>query len=184
MPIGEDKLVELAARLAMRAHSGQMRKFDAAPYTIHPFMVALKLRKYNFPEEVIAAALAHDILEDTKIREVYLRRMLGDEVADIVNAVTYDHKLPWRLMKERYLDAIRSGPPGAKAVAVADKIHNLESILAAYSKYGSAIWEKFDGGREARLWFDGQVLAALKENWRHPLISEYERLLRIALRLK
>jgi len=54
-------LVEKAVRVSVAAHGGQTRKGDNLPYIIHPFMVALKLAKYNFSDAVIAAALTHDV---------------------------------------------------------------------------------------------------------------------------
>ena len=47
--------------MAASAHEGQMRK-DGPPYIIHPFAVALMLARHGFKEEVIAAALVHDVL--------------------------------------------------------------------------------------------------------------------------
>jgi guanosine-3',5'-bis(diphosphate) 3'-pyrophosphohydrolase len=58
-------LVEKALRIAVLYHKDQKRKVDNLPYIVHPVMVALKLAKYGFDDVVIAAALVHDILEDT-----------------------------------------------------------------------------------------------------------------------
>lgn len=177
MPDSAITLLEKAARIAVLAHSGQTRKADALPYIIHPLMVALKLAKYNFPDTVIAAALAHDILEDTSFPEEKLREELGDEVTELVKAVTADDSLPWEERKSEYVETLRGAPEGAKAVAAADKIHNLESLMIAYAGQGPELWKKFSRGRERKLWFEEKVLRMLKETWRHPLIAEYERLL-------
>jgi len=88
-------LIEKAARVAILAHANQKRKTEDLPYIIHPFMVALKLAKYNFPDEVIAAALTHDVLEDTDFDQENLKKELGDKVYEIVKAVTCDATLPW-----------------------------------------------------------------------------------------
>jgi len=170
-------LIEKAVRVSVVAHGGQTRKGDDLPYIIHPFMVALKLAKYNLPNEVIAAALTHDVLEDTDFGEEKLREQLGDEVLEIVKAVTNDDSLPWEEKKKKYVETVRNGSEGAKAVAVADKIHNLESLMIAYAEQGPEIWKKFNRGKEQKLWFENEVLKMLKQTWQHPLVDEYESLL-------
>lgn len=171
-------IVEKAVRISVVAHQGQTRKGDNLPYIIHPFMVALKLVKYNFSENIIAAALTHDVLEDTDYPEEKLHAELGDEVFRIIKAVTNDESLSWEEKKMKYIKTVRNGPEGAKAVCVADKIHNLESLLIAYADQGPELWKKFNRGKEQKLWFETEVLKMLKETWKHPLIDEYEFLLK------
>ncbi|MFA6307142.1 MAG: HD domain-containing protein [Patescibacteria group bacterium] len=177
MDKNSNNVIEKAVRVSVIAHKDQTRKGDSLPYIIHPFMVALKLAKYNFPDVVIAAALAHDILEDTEFPEDKLKDELGEEVLKIIRAVTNDESLPWEEKKKKYVETVRDGSEGAKAVAVADKIHNLESLLIAHAEQGSDLWKKFNRGKEQKLWFENEVLKMLKETWQHPLIDEYEKLL-------
>lgn len=172
-----DNIIEKAVRVSVAAHKDQIRKGDGLPYIIHPFMVALKLAKHNFPDIVIAAALAHDILEETKFSEEKLKDELGKEVLEIVKSITNDDSLPWEEKKKKYVETVRAGSEGAKAVAVADKIHNLESLLSAHAEQGHEVWKKFNRGREKKIWFENEVLKMLKETWQHPLIEEYEKLL-------
>lgn len=172
-----NNLIEKAIRISVLAHRDQARKGDGLPYIIHPFAVALKLAKHNFSDAVIAAALTHDVLEDTDYPEEKLKEELNEEVLEIVRAVTNDDSLPWEEKKKKYIETVRKGPEGAKAVALADKIHNLESLLAAYAEQGPEIWKRFNRGREQKLWFENEVLKMLKETWQHPLIEEYEGLL-------
>ncbi len=170
-------LIEKAVRIAVLAHKEQTRKESDLPYVMHPFMVAFKLQKYDFPDEVIAAALVHDVVEDTKFTTEELRKELGPEVSEIVKTVTNDDSLPWEEKKRKYIETVRNGPIGAKAVATADKIHNLESILIAYQEKGPEVWEYFKRSREKKIWFEEEMLKMLKETWQHPLVLEYESLL-------
>lgn len=170
-------LIETAVRIAVGAHKDQTRKADNLPYIIHPFMVALKLQKYNFGESVIAAALTHDVLEDTDYPEEKLKSELGEDVLEMVKAVTNDDSLPWEDKKMKYIESVRKGPEGAKAVAVADKIHNLESLLTAYKEQGINVWKKFNQGKDKKVWFETRMLKMIKETWQHPLIKEYELLI-------
>jgi (p)ppGpp synthase/HD superfamily hydrolase len=173
----DSTIIEKAVRISVSAHKDQARKGDNLPYIIHPIMVAIKLSKYNFPDTVIAAAFVHDVLEDTDFPEDKLKNELGEEVLEIVKAVTNDDSLSWEEKKKKYVETVRAGSDGAKAVAVADKIHNLESLLLAYSEQGPELWKKFNRGKEQKLWFENEVLKMLKETWKHPLIEEYEKLL-------
>lgn len=177
IPIKPISVVEKAARIAVVAHQGQTRKGDNLPYILHPIMVALKLSKYDFSPEIIAAALTHDILEDTDFPEDKLLFELGPEVLEIIKAVTNDESLPWEEKKKKYIETVKNGPDGAKAVALADKIHNLESLLIAYSQQGPDLWKKFNRGKDQKVWFETEVLKMFKDTWSHPLIEEYESLL-------
>lgn len=173
----ENELTEKALRLAVKMHDGQRRKGDDLPYIIHPLAVALKLARYNFSATVIAAALAHDLLEESDLGSEKLREELGDEVWEMVEAVTNDDTLAWPEKKKKYVERVRTGSVGAKAVAVADKIHNLESLLTAYAEQGPSLWLRFNRGQAEKLWFEEEVLKMVKATWEHPLIEEYEELL-------
>lgn len=166
-------LIERAARVATVAHKEQVRKSDGSPYIVHPFMCAMMLVKYDFPEAVVAAALVHDVLEDTKVSEQELQRELGDEVVAIVRMVTEDKSLDWHSRKQAYIKAVRNAPEEAKAVSLVDKIHNMQSLLDAHEQLGTSLWSKFNRGREDKLWFEESMLTMFRETWDHPLIEEY-----------
>lgn len=170
-------LIEKAARIAVIAHDKQTRKSDGSPYIVHPFMTALKLLQNNFSDIIISAALVHDVLEDTDFSEKKLRETLGDEVLQIVKAVSEDKALPWEERKKQYIETVRNAPKGTKAVSIADKIHNLESLMAAHTDQGPEIWNKFNRGKEQKLWFEKEVLKMFKATWQHTLVDEYEALL-------
>jgi hypothetical protein len=77
--------------------------------------------------------------------------------------------------KTKYIETVRKGSVGAKAVALADKLHNLESLFIIYEQEGPQVWKKFNRGMESKqLWFEESVLTMLKETWKHPMIKEYE----------
>jgi guanosine-3',5'-bis(diphosphate) 3'-pyrophosphohydrolase len=169
-------LIEKATRIAVSAHVGQVRKNDQSPYIVHPFMCAIKLAQYGFSDEVVAASLVHDVLEDTEVTVDELLQELGKEVVDIVKVVSEDKTLVWEERKQKYVEMVGKGSEGAKAVCIVDKIHNAQSTLFSYSKIGSVVWGAFNRGKEKKLWFDELCLAMFKQTWRHPLIEEYEKL--------
>lgn len=170
-------LIDNAIKLAIKWHSGQKRKVDGSPYIIHPIAVATMLAKNEFSDETIAAGYCHDLLEDTKCTENEISTVCSPKVLRIVKAVTNDDQKAWEEKKLGYIELVRSGPVEAKAVCAVDKIHNLQSLIEAHAKQRSAIWKKFNRGKDKKLWFELKVLKMLKENWEHPLIKEYENLL-------
>lgn len=170
----ELSLIERALRIAARAHKDQVRKDGDVPYIVHPVQVAWLLRDRGFSDEIVAAALVHDVLEDTDVSEEALVRELGEDVVRIVRAVTNDDALSWKEKKQKYIETVRAGGEGALAVATADKIHNAESLLAAHDAHGEALWAQFNASKEDKLWFEEAMLAMLREVWDHPLVAEYE----------
>jgi guanosine-3',5'-bis(diphosphate) 3'-pyrophosphohydrolase len=166
-------LVEKALVLALRAHEGQMRKEAPVPYIVHPVEVALLLARHGFSDTVVAAALVHDVVEDTPVTLEEVRSELGDSVAELVALITHDDSLSWDDKKKAYIESVRAASVDAKAISVADKIANAESLLAAAQVQGAGIWAHFNRGREKKLWFENAMLAMLRESWQHPLVDEY-----------
>lgn len=162
--------------MAVTAHAGQVRKEGGVPYITHPFMVALTLTRFGFDDTVVAAGLVHDVPEDTAVTAEELRAELGDEVADIVAAVTNDDSLSWKDKKLKYIESVRAAGESAKAVSVADKIHNAQSLIENHAREGTALWSHFNTGRDEKLWFEDAMLTMLQETWQHPLVDEYARL--------
>ena len=173
------ELYEQALKIAARAHHDQCRKHDDTPYIAHPIMVARILEQAGFEEIVIAAALVHDVLEDSAITEAELRTLLGDTVTDITEAVTEDKALAWEDRKEAYVKKVVAHGEGAWAVSVADKIHNARDFAAYHSTVGPDGWKIFNRGKEKKLWFEYLLLNELKTVWQHPLLAVYEKELQI-----
>lgn len=173
-------LIEKALRLAARAHRGQTRKDSDLPYITHPAAAALILARHGFPEVVVAAALVHDILEDTAVTPEELENELGPEVFKVVEAVSADNEktVPWEERKLRYLKQVRSGSNAVRAVSLADKLHNLECMLIGYPQEGKNFWKHFSRGKEKQVWFAEELLKVFKETFDHPLVWEYEKLVR------
>ncbi|MEK7109470.1 MAG: HD domain-containing protein [Patescibacteria group bacterium] len=173
-------LIEKADALAAHAHEGQMRKDAPTPYITHPRAVAATLKKYGFNDTVIAAALVHDVLEDTACTPAELEAQLGPEVLRIVQMLSYDPSLEWEEQRKKYIEAVRAAPPEVKAISTADKVHNLETLLDSYARTGPQLWNMFTRKKERKLWFEREMLKMLQETWRHPLVDEYARLLALA----
>jgi (p)ppGpp synthase/HD superfamily hydrolase len=167
-------LFERALKIAVTAHAAQVRKSDGSPYVVHPVMVSRLVEKAGGSEAAVVAALVHDVLEDTAVTEVELRAVLGDAVVDIVAGVSEDQSLEWEARKEKYIERVASSSDDTKLVSVADKIHNAYSLLEHHGTHGKAAWEKFNRGKEKKIWFERTLCDRLKAVWQHPLLEEYD----------
>lgn len=83
----KDKVVN-AYNFAKNAHEGVMRKNCDLPYFVHPKMVARIVESVGGDEDMVAAALLHDVVEDTEYTEDHIRNAFGNRVADLVMEVT------------------------------------------------------------------------------------------------
>lgn len=170
------ELYETALIIATKAHKDQVRKHNGTPYIVHPIMVARILEQYGFGEEVVAAGLVHDVLEDTDIPESDLREQLGDKVIDIVTAVSEDKALVWEERKMEYVKRVMASGESVWAVSVADKIHNASSLIAFHKIAGAKAWDVFNRGKEQKVWFEKTLLTSLQTVWQHPLLNVYAEL--------
>ena len=78
------KIVEKAIIYAAKAHAGQTRKSTDIPYITHPYTVGMLLQKANCTDEVIAAGILHDTVEDTSTTYEELTEQFGLHVSNLV----------------------------------------------------------------------------------------------------
>jgi (p)ppGpp synthase/HD superfamily hydrolase len=83
-----DTLLANAFAFACEAHKDQRRKYTNEPYVNHCASVAARVASMVNDAEVVAAALLHDVIEDTQIGYEQLERVFGKRVADLVLQVT------------------------------------------------------------------------------------------------
>lgn len=116
--------IDEAAALATKAHAGQVDKAGRA-YILHPMAVAAALS--GEPEEVIVAALLHDVVEDGGVTLAFLAEAgFSEPVVSAIDALT---RRPGESYNA-YLDRVAENPIAAK-VKIADAEHNLRRSVAA-----------------------------------------------------
>ena len=171
-----------AILLIRKYHIGQTRKGGGYPYLEHPLEVGYNLWKEKFPIDVVVAGYCHDLLEDTKCTEKEIIMNCGQDVLNIVKAVSNDESLSdkenWEKKKEKYINSVEAGGEKAIAVSVMDKICNLQSFFDQYDKEGPGLWKSFNRGKEQKIWFEKAVLEMAKKHWQHPLLNQYEQLIK------
>ena len=117
-------------------------------------------------EDVLIAALFHDILEDVP-EEYSPQRMaeeFGDRVVELVRGVTKDSSLSsWQDRSDAYLAHLREADDGSVLISAADKLHNLLSIHADLDALGDELWGRFNSGKERQLWWYRSVADLVQE---------------------
>jgi (p)ppGpp synthase/HD superfamily hydrolase len=155
-------LVARARELASEAHEGQRRKDDGSPYITHPIGVAGLLDDAEFSDEVIAAALLHDVVEDTDLDPGELRERFGERVAELVEALSEDNDISdYEERKREHREQVEESGPDAVAIYIADKLSNLRDMRAIYALEGEDIAERFNAPIDVRirLWKEDAEMA-------------------------
>jgi len=136
-PEGTEELIADAYNVAHAAHRGQTRK-SGEPFVYHPLATADVLAELRLDPTTIAAALLHDVLEDTGVTKEELSERFGDDVAEIVDGVTKLKRLPAGNLEEAQAESLRkmivamSRDVRVIIIKLADRLHNMRTL--AYLK--------------------------------------------------
>lgn len=138
-------LVRAALEKARDAHAGQVRNGSGGmPYVEHPVTVAALLDEHGYPDEVISAALLHDVVEDSETTLDELRELFGEGVAGLVGALTDDEAIEsYRERKAEHRERVAAAEIEAMAIYGADKLTNVITLREAYGNEGDAVREEF-----------------------------------------
>lgn len=141
---GRSALVRGALSVARRAHGGQFRQTgcDEIPFIDHPLTVAELLAEHGYPDEVLAAALLHDVAEHAEVEPDSLRGRFSDEVVGLVEALTEDPAIAdYEERKGEHRERIAGAGPQAQAIFAADKAANVAVLREAYEMVGEYVDE-------------------------------------------
>lgn len=147
------------------------------PYITHPMAVAALVGEHGGDEDEVIAALLHDAVEDGDGRNTLseIHTLFGETVARYVELCSDAYgspKPPWRERKEQFIHRIRTAQDAVKRIVAADKLHNVGTILRDLESAGPVVWDRFRGGRDGSIWYYREIVAALGENWTHPMLAE------------
>jgi (p)ppGpp synthase/HD superfamily hydrolase len=143
-------MVRGALSLARRAHAGQTRDtgFGDIPFIDHPLAVAELLAEQNHSEEVLAAALLHDVFEYTELSRPELVERFGEGVAGLVETLSEDLDVEiYEERKEEYRERVAAAGADAQAIFAADRTANVVVTREAYAEVGESV----DTGMEVTL---------------------------------
>jgi (p)ppGpp synthase/HD superfamily hydrolase len=123
----DSALLSGAYRFARDAHHGERRAGDTD--IGHPTEVARLLHEAGFGEEVVAAALLHDVVEDTTTRVSEVGARFDAPVANLVADMTEDESIePYERRKAAHRDRVRAAGRDTAAIFAADKLANARDM--------------------------------------------------------
>lgn len=116
-----------ADRFAFAAHEGE--RSHGATRSDHPRAVAALLAARGAGDEIVAAALLHDVLEDTSVTRHELQREFGAHITDLVAHLSEDPSIePYAERKARLRQQVADAGPEAAAIFLADKLARLQAL--------------------------------------------------------
>jgi (p)ppGpp synthase/HD superfamily hydrolase len=145
--------VREAIEMATAAHAGQIRNGSGGrPYIEHPLAVAELLAEHDFPEPVLAAALLHDVVEESPIEVEEIRSRFGAEIGELVAALTdaeeiehYGHR------KAVHRAEVEATGKEALAIYAADKLSNIRALRRVYAKQGEEVGTELKAPLDAKI---------------------------------
>lgn len=166
-----DKVIEFAAL----AHAGQLRKGTNIPYITHPYTVGMYLKQAGCDDEILAAGLLHDVLEDTAVTYEELKAEFGERIARLVKAVSEQDKgLSWENRKRHTIKILRTASKEVQLIACADKLHNVRTIIEAVEQVGEQAWDRFKRGRKEQEWYYRALAEVLCGDGKAGIFREFE----------
>ncbi len=132
-PDVDRELLSRAFRFAAAAHEGQQRRSGEA-FIRHPWGAAKILAELRQDEQTIAAALLHDVVEDTDTEIDEVRTEFGDEIAQLVEGVTKLTRIHFQSREQaeaenyRKMIAAMVGDERVILIKLADRLHNMRTI--------------------------------------------------------
>lgn len=141
--------MDRAIEFAVKAHADSERRGKGFPYIIHPMEAAAIVATMTPDQELLAAAVLHDTVEDTNVTVEQLRSLFGDRVAELVEAESdvfvegLSEEATWHDRKQAAIDRLAAAPRDAKMVALGDKLSNMRAIARDYEEQGDELWKIF-----------------------------------------
>ncbi len=175
-------IFEKAVSFAFKAHEGQKRK-GGGIYILHPLEDAAIVGTMTDDEEVLAAAVLHDTVEDTSVTVQDIIDNFGERVAELVAHET-ENKRPdiplsesWKIRKEESLAVLKEAGTETKMLWIGDKLSNMRALARDYDRTGPEAFERFNvKDKNEHRWYYGTVLEYTKELSAYPAYQELKKL--------
>ena len=180
----DTSLLDRAIRFAVQAHAGTERRGKGFPYILHPMEAAAIVSSITPDQELLSAAVLHDVVEDTAVTVEQLRSEFGDRIADLVAAESDEemNHLPasasWHARKQAAIDRLARASHDAKIVAMGDKLSNMRAIARDFAEKGDELWNIFHvKERREHEWHYRGLAASLSELAGTAAYQEFVRLI-------
>ena len=179
--------VTRAIEFAAKAHDGMCRKKDKTPYILHPLEAAVIVGTMTDDQEIISAAVLHDVVEDTGITIEEIEENFGTRIRRLVESETEDKRadLPpedtWRIRKEESLNELKNNKDVAvQMLWLGDKLANMRSFYRMKRKEGEGMWQAFNQkDPEQQFWYYSTIAEYTASLKNFSAWQEYNELVKI-----
>ena len=143
-------MLQQAIELATSAHVNVDRKGTDIPYIVHPIEVMKIVGGITKDEEVRAAAVLHDTVEDTKITIEDIKERFGKRVAELVASESEDKRKDkseestWKTRKLETIRHLDNADADTKIICLGDKLANMRDIARDYENISDELWSRFN----------------------------------------
>lgn len=159
----------------------EKRKITNVPYIVHLVGVAHIVNQVTDEEDIVVAALLHDVLEDiseNEYSEADMKTDFGDRITEIVKTVTHnEEKYGYSGSRDAYLSQVENGSKEAALVSAADLLYNLTDSIESYEKFPAESKTLFMGERaqiKKKFYNDRYELLAEKLSTKNKIIIDLE----------
>ena len=169
-------LLKDAIIYSTEAHKGAYRKGSTIPYILHPLEALLIVSKMTNDQELLAAAVLHDTVEDCKTISIEnIEEKFGARVAALVAAESEDKSKTWKERKQHTIDFLQNEATlEVKMLTLGDKLSNMRSTYRDYFILGDALWERFNEKDPALIgWYYKSFITSLSALSNFPEYQEY-----------
>ena len=181
-----DKVTK-AIKFAAKAHDGMCRKKDKTPYILHPLEAAVIVGTMTSDQDIISAAVLHDVVEDTGIAIEEIEENFGKRVRTLVESETEDKRadLPpgdtWKTRKKESLEVLKSSNDDAVLMLwLGDKLANMRSFYRMWKTEGDSMWQIFNQkDPEQQFWYYSTIAELTSSLKNHSAWQEYDNLVKI-----
>ena len=169
---------------ATKKHKGQKDK-AGKPYILHPLEAMMIVADLTDDEELLAAAVLHDTVEDTNTTAAEIEREFGESVASLVVSESENKREDrsaeetWKTRKQETIDHLKLASRDVKLVCLGDKLSNMREIYRDYTKLGDDLWQRFNQkDKREHGWYYSEIYRILRAEFGDvPIIREYAELL-------
>ena len=145
----DTSILDRAIVFAVNAHQGTERRGKGFPYIVHPMEAVEIVATMTTDQELLAAAVLHDTVEDTDVTLDDIRHEFGERVAKLVEEESdvfidgVSEADSWHERKQAAIDRLAQASRDAKMVALGDKLSNARIIYRDFVQKGNELWNIF-----------------------------------------
>ena len=170
MNVFAGKRYQEAMQFAAYAHRKQKRKGVDIPYIVHPIECSMIVATITDDEDVIIAALLHDVIEDTEYGYEDIRMRFGSRVAELVQSETEDKREgqkkqhTWPVRKKETIEHLRNADRDSQIICLGDKLSNIRASVRDFEQHKESFWHRFNqSDPELQGWYYESIRDILSE---------------------